>query len=231
MRATEKRYRPLDLEMRGAPGEGAVLEGYVAVFDEWSEVLWEYGVGRFREAIDSRAFAKTIGEADIVATKNHDENYLVGRVRAGVGNIQLRNDDRGLWHSLTIPNTRTAHDVYDEIAAGLIDKMSFKFRKIKDDWDRTPEIPERRLLEVALEDIAYVVSPAYPQTSVDARAAVRSFADAQGLSVEELLEEREATTPEPIEPPAEALDVTPAPEQERHMSLVIARLGVLQRLN
>lgn len=214
MKSNEMRCRTTALEMRGKPGEGAILSGYVAVFDEPSEVLWEYGVGRFIERIAPRAFDKTVREADIRATKNHDPNYIVGRTKAGVGNFRLAPDTVGLYHELDVPDTATARSVYEDVQNGFIDQMSFAFRMIDDAWDMDAEIPERRLLEVALEDIAYVAYPAYPQTTADARAALRSYARAAGVDVEELPTiAATATTQEPSGPPETAPEITPEPER------------------
>ena len=224
MKATELRCQPTQLEMRGKPGEGAVLSGYVAVFDQPSEVLWEYGVGHFVERIGQRAFDKTVREADIRATKNHDPNFVLGRIKGGVGNVRLAPDTTGLFHELDVPDTATARSVYEDVEAGFIDQMSFAFRMIADAWDDGEDMPSRRLLEVALEDIAYVTYPAYPQTTANARAALRSFAKSVGCDVEELPTIRAtATTQEPSGPPPEeaAPEIAPEPEQpepRRHLN-------------
>lgn len=212
-RASEQRYRPTELEMRGKPGAGAVLAGYVAVFDQPSAVLWDFRSGHFVERIDGRAFNKTIHEADVKALRNHDPNLIVGRSKAGVGNIRFLPDSTGLYHELEVPDTATARSLYEDVQHGLIDQMSFAFRAIEDDWDSEAKVPERRLLEVALEDISYVAFPAYPQTTADARVALRSFAESLGLAVEELAElATTVTTPEPGRPPEQAPDTTREPE-------------------
>lgn len=217
MKATELRCRATELEMRGKPGEGAILSGYVAVFDQPSEVLWEYGTGHFVERIDQRAFNKTVQEADVRALRNHDPNYIVGRTKAGVGNIRLIPDGTGLYHELDVPDTATARSMYEDVQAGFIDQMSFAFRTIADEWEAEPAdktVQERRLLEVALEDISYVAYPAYPQTTANARAALRSFAQAVGVDVDELPDlSATVTAQEPSGPPQdEAPETAPEPE-------------------
>jgi HK97 family phage prohead protease len=218
MKATELRCRATELEMRGKPGEGAVLSGYVAVFDQPSDVLWEYGTGHFVEKIDQRAFNKTVREADVRVLRNHDPNYIVGRSKAGVGNVRLTVDETGLYHELDVPDTATARSMYEDVQAGFIDQMSFAFRTIEDSWSAEPEDPkvqERRLVEVALDDVSYVAYPAYPQTTANARAALRSYARAVGVDVDELPDLRTtATTQEPSGPPPQeaAPEIAPEPE-------------------
>lgn len=215
MKATEQRWRPFDLEMRGKPGEGAVLSGYVAVFDQPSEVLWDFRSGHFVERVDASAFNRTIGLADIKALRNHDPNYIVGRSKAGVGNIRFAPDEQGLYHELDVPDTATARSLYEDVEQGFIDQMSFAFRTLQDEWSDGEETPERRLLEVALEDISYVAYPAYPQTTADARVALRSYARHVGVADLAELEDADATTattqdPEP--PQVEDAATTPDPE-------------------
>lgn len=185
MREIERRTPLSAVELRGKPGAGAMLTGYVARYNVPSEILWEVGKGRFVEYIDPSAFRKTVQEADIRATRNHDPNFIVGRTK-NLNNIRFFLEGDGLYHELDVPDTAVARSLYEDVGLGLLDNMSFQFVTISDRWDRSQEIPERRLLEVALEDIAYVAFPAYTQTTAEARGALRSYAAACGCSLEEL---------------------------------------------
>jgi uncharacterized protein len=216
MRFPERRFIPASIEMRGKPGEGATLFGYVAVFDQPSEVLWELNRGSFEEIIHVGAFKKTIQEADIRATKNHDPNLLLGRTRK-LNNVRLWEDGTGLYHELDVPDTATAREVYREVELGLIDQMSFAFEKIRDDWEyERRDVPLRHLRELRLSDIAYVTYPAYPQTKAEARSALSSLAEVSGATVDELVDAIEAGqfariwTPAPIGESRE--ETTPEPE-------------------
>lgn len=240
---TETRCAVTSLEMRGLPGEGATLSGYVAVFDAPSEVLWDWQNGRFVERIAPGAFDKTIREADIRALKNHDPNHIVGRVKAGRGNITFAPDAVGLFHTLTVPDTATARSLYEDVSAGLIDQMSFSFETIVDEWDVADKAMAKRYLrEVALDDISYVVYPAYPQTSVDARGALHSYARALGCSdIEHLSEytmrtiDTTDTTQGPGGPSLEtSADTTSGPERpgdgSSSLDLYRMQLSVLERM-
>jgi len=56
----------LDVELRVDDDSGApTVEGYAAVFDSLSEVLFEWDNGRFREKVAPGAFTKTIREQNI----------------------------------------------------------------------------------------------------------------------------------------------------------------------
>lgn len=166
MRNTQKNQverRFVAAEMRVDEGR---IEGYAAVFNEWSEDL-----GGFREKIRPGAFAKTLQEADVRALFNHDSNYVLGRNRAGT--LELAEDTRGLHFRVTPPETTWAADLLQSVRRGDINQASFGFRTIRDEWKRateTGDIARRELIEVELYDVSPVTFPAYPATSVQARS-------------------------------------------------------------
>ena len=160
----ERRFVPAEFR---ADDEG-IIEGYAAVFDQWSEDL-----GFFREKIRMGAFAKTIKEADIRALFNHDPNYVLGRNRAAT--LELSEDDHGLEMKITPPDTSYANDLRESIERGDIDQASFGFGTIRDEWNHETDPPERELIELRLYDVSVVTYPAYPQTSVSARTLGEMF--------------------------------------------------------
>lgn len=175
----EQRTQPAEMRV---DGQGRI-EGYAAVFDEWSVEL-----GGFRERIRAGAFAKTIQEADIRATFNHDPNYVLGRNTAGT--LELAEDDHGLHFRSDPPKTTWADDLRTSVRRGDVDQGSFVFRTIRDDWQRHEDENRRTLIEVELSDVAVVTYPAYPQTSVQARSqilAINSFLRADQEQVDPVL--------------------------------------------
>jgi uncharacterized protein len=182
----ERRCTPTALEMRGKPGAGAKIVGYAAVYNQLSEPINEMG-GAFAEQVAPSAFNKTLHDStDVKALVNHEPTRLVGRVKNG--SLRLTSDARGLYSELDVPDTSTARSLYEEVAAGLVDAMSFGFFAIRDRWDTTPgKRPERTLLEVRLLEVSYTATPAYPQTTAAARCALRSLADATGHDVDYLV--------------------------------------------
>ncbi len=151
--------RIITAELR-ADEDGGRLVGYPAVFGQLSEQL-----GYFREKIRPGAFAKTIQEADVRALWNHDANYVLGRTSNGT--LKLTEDEHGLRAEIEPPDTTWANDLRASIKRGDIDKLSFGFEAVRDEWndDRT----ERELVEVRLYDVSPVTFPAYPQTEVSLR--------------------------------------------------------------
>lgn len=156
-------------EVRAAPeGNGLRFEGYAAKFDRWSEDL-----GGFRERIAPGAFARSIAGGDAVALLNHDPNYVLGRVRSGT--LQLDEDATGLHFVVDAPDVGWARDLRESVRRGDITQCSFAFRPIRQEWvwaqPGGPEMDERTLLDVELDDVSIVTRPAYPDTEVYARSA------------------------------------------------------------
>lgn len=171
----EQRVLPLaGLEMRVAgTDKEPTIEGYAAVFNQPSEIIDDW-FGAFREYVAPGAFTKTLKDgADVRALLNHDPNFVLGRTKAGT--LTLREDAKGLWYSVTPPDTQWARDLVAVMRRGDIDQSSFAFRTVKDRWgvgktDAGDEVDERWLLEAQLFDVSPVTYPAYPQTSSDVRS-------------------------------------------------------------
>ena len=160
----ERRYVKAEMRI----DQDGSIEGYAAVFDQWSEDL-----GYFKERIKPGAFRKTIKEADVRALFNHDPNYVLGRNT--VDTLELSEDKKGLQFRVDPPDTQWAKDLYISVKRGDIDQASFGFAAIKDEWDHNSDPIERELIEVRLFDVSVVTYPAYKQTQVTARSLADQF--------------------------------------------------------
>lgn len=151
--------RAAEVEVRA---KGRLLEGYAAVFNTRAKVA------DFEEAITPGAFNATLLErphADILALVDHDAGALLGRTRNK--SLELHEDKRGLHFRIQLPKTTLADDILALADAGSLGGMSFGFRALKDAWSGSV----RTLHAIDLREISVVRAwPAYPQTSVSARA-------------------------------------------------------------
>jgi HK97 family phage prohead protease len=138
------------------------ITGYAAVFDVWADIG-----GWFREKIKAGAFAKTIKEADVRALMNHNENYVLGRNKAGT--LKLREDSKGLAVEIDPVPATWADDLLKSMRRGDVNQMSFGFTVNKSEVDY--EKDERILTDVTLFDVSVVTYPAYPTTSAQVRSA------------------------------------------------------------
>lgn len=138
----------------------ARLLGYAAVFNSASEDL-----GGFRESIHPRAFDRAIRERhDVHALFNHDVNLVLGRSTSGT--LELSVDATGLRSNISLPDTRLGQDVASMVQRGDVDKMSFAFWPLADDWTIRDGEPFRELLDLELFDVSVVTRPAYLATTV-----------------------------------------------------------------
>lgn len=161
-------------------GDQKRLAGYAAKYGVRSHVIG----GQFREVINSGAFDRVLrSNPDTVALINHNPNLVLGRTTSGT--LKLRSDSVGLAFDLDLPNTSYANDLYASVQREDITGCSFAFSVTAEmqHWDHydsdqdenpndgdTTRLPIRIITDfAALADISIVTSPAYPETSVDAR--------------------------------------------------------------
>lgn len=151
--------RAAELEVRA---KGRTLEGYAAVFDTRAKIA------DFEEVIARGAFSATLREqphADILALVDHDASALLGRTRNK--SLILAEDTRGLHFRVQLPKTTLADDILGLAEAGSLGGASFGFRALKQAWSGAV----RTLQAIDLREISVVRAwPAYPQTTVSARA-------------------------------------------------------------
>lgn len=154
---------PSDIERRYAQGatvEGRQLVGLAAPFDVVTTI------GDFRERIARGAFTRSLGEGrDVLALADHDASKVLARTRSGT--LVLRESERGLEYSLTLPDTTVGNDLRALAARGDLGGVSFGFRCIRDSWEGAT----RTLHDVQLDEISVVSAwPAYPDTTVALRS-------------------------------------------------------------
>lgn len=164
----EVRHVERPVEARSdAEGNATTLSGYAAVFDTPATIG---GLQPFVEVIDRGAFDTALGD-DVRVLFNHDPNLLIGRTKSGTASISV--DQHGLRYDVTPPDTQVGRDVMALVGRGDVDGSSFGFRVLEDRWTEgqtADDLPVRHIQRVALYDVSPVTSPAYIETSVEARA-------------------------------------------------------------
>lgn len=157
----------------GAPA--GTLTGYAAVFNSDSERLSDGGGGAFIERIAPGAFGGALTN-DVRALANHDSNMVLGRTKAGT--LRLAEDAKGLRFDVTLPNTQAARDVLELVRRGDMSQCSFGFVIGAERWetrrDAGKPVDVRVITSIKrLYDVSVVTYPAYPETTVTARAATK----------------------------------------------------------
>lgn len=167
MTEIERRY--VTCELRATEGETRRIVGYAAIFNSISEEIFG-----FREMIMPGAFSEVIETDDVRALINHDPNLVLGRNTAGT--LRLFEDERGLRYEIDPPDTSYARNLMISLDRGDVDQSSFGFNVLpeNEEWrgpgDDDP-LPLRIIHKFKrLHDVSPVTFPAYPETSVSARA-------------------------------------------------------------
>ena len=171
----ETEIRLFNVELRAEEAETpAKINGYAAIFNVRSEMMWG-----FQETIEPGFFDDVL-DNDTRALFNHDSNFVLGRKASGT--LDMTQDAKGLKVDITPPDTDLVRDlVLAPMKRGDINQMSFAFRTKPGfvDWKEEKDGTVLRILKrgggLRLYDVSIVTTPAYPQTSAEARSFIESF--------------------------------------------------------
>ena len=144
------------------------FKGHAAVFNQRTWIggrSWGWW-----ETIAPRAFAKTIGEADVRFLINHDPNLILGRNRANT--LTLSEDEVGLHVLADMANVSYAQDIAVSLERGDVSQMSFAFEPLAYRWEGAEDGNDHFIItELRLADVSIVTYPAYETTDAGLRAA------------------------------------------------------------
>lgn len=138
--------------------EGNKLVGYAAVFDVPTVIREK--ARTFTELVRRGAFLDSLKGRDVIATFNHDESRLLGRMSSGT--LRVAEDAKGLRFEIDLPDTPTGAEVRGLIARGDLRGASFVAGVRLDKW----EGDRRELRALDLVELGPVTLPAYTATSV-----------------------------------------------------------------
>jgi HK97 family phage prohead protease len=165
------------VEFRAEPSaDGLTLDGYAAVFNEWTEI--HDRSGSFMEQIAPGAFKRSIGRVTPVLQFDHGAHPLIGSIPLG-RITEISEDSHGLRVKARLSDNWLVEPVRDAIRDGGITGMSFRFSIPDggDKWERRDGVDFRTITNVNLMEAGPVTWPAYQATSV----GVRSRQTAQAL--------------------------------------------------
>ncbi|HDR4366789.1 TPA: phage major capsid protein [Bacillus cereus] len=188
----ELRNVRLDGVQQNADGS-LFVSGYVNKTGTWSQTLGRKT--KFIEKIMPGAFKRALERAEnIDFLYEHDNNKILADTRSG--KLVLREDDKGLYMEATISKTTWGQDAFELIKDGIIQNMSFGFRKLKDEIiTKASGIHERIVHELELLEVSAVRKPAYVQSSIAARSLeiideINIREDINKMNITELKKER-----------------------------------------
>ena len=157
-----RQYRTFELR-----AEAHKIEGYAVVFDTPTMLNKDPYTGtEFYEVISRNAF-DGCDLSDVILNVDHEGTPLA-RTRAGT--LTLTPDAHGLKVSATL-STGRGRDLWEDIAAGNLDKMSFAFNVSEESYDNKTHT--RTIQRIGkLWDVSVVTRPAYEKTCVYARSSM-----------------------------------------------------------
>ena len=170
----KREYRKIDvrnIETRTEEDGRMIVEGYATTFNQ-PYTLMEDERAVLDEQVDARAFEGT-DMSDTIMQYDH-----AGRVFARVRNntLEITPDEHGLKIRAFLGGTAIGRQLYEEIAGGYTDRMSFGFTVAEDDVRRgKAEDGRTRLLRTIkrigkLFDVSAVSLPANDATEISARS-------------------------------------------------------------
>lgn len=140
------------------------VEGYASTFNDPYMLFKDFNGNEYWEIISPDAFTDA-DMSDVIMQYDHK-----GRVFARMSNETLivEPDEHGLFIAADLSRSKSARDLYEEIAAGLITCMSWAFTVAADEYDRdTRTTTITRVKKVF--DVSAVSLPADPNTEISAR--------------------------------------------------------------
>jgi len=168
---SDREYRKMSVlevrEQTEPDSNEMIVEGFATTFNE-PYVLFEDGDIVYREQIAPKAFDNT-DMSDVILQYNHE-----GRVFARISNntLEVNPTEKGLFIRANLGGTEIGRNLYEEIAGGYTDKMSFGFTVDGDEQLRTEAEDGRiEILRTItsinkLYDVSAVSIPANDGTSI-----------------------------------------------------------------
>ena len=138
-------------------GYAALYEPYVLYYDYQNNPVYE----RFE-----RGCFDDCDMSDIIMQYDHEGKVLA---RNSNGSLVVEADDTGLFFAADLSRTEAARNLYDEVKAGMVTKMSWRFRCGNYYFDKDT----RTIVHLTVKkiyDVSAVSIPANDDTEINARA-------------------------------------------------------------
>ena len=157
------------------------VEGYATTFD----VPYDFGYDTKEQVL--RTALDGADMSDVIFQMNH-EGPVMARMRNGT--LRLDIDDHGLHVVADLSGSKYGRDLYEAIANGLIDRMSWGFTIAEDGWEWDSATRTSTITKVSkVFDVSAVSMPADEDTEIHARSYLDGVIEAEQKEL--LLRDRE----------------------------------------
>ena len=169
----KREYRKIDaaqMETRKGEGGEMIVEGYATTFNQPYRLMGDEKM-TVNEQVDRDAFRET-DMSDVIMQYDHE-----GRVFARIANgtLELEEDDHGLKIRANLGGTEIGRQLFEEIAGGYTNKMSFGFTVAGERRERSKDAEGhitilRTITKIGkLYDVSAVSLPANDATEISSR--------------------------------------------------------------
>lgn len=168
-------------------GESRTVQGLAIVYEQESEVLYDWWEGRsFREIIHEGAVTEELlKRSDVLALYEHDRSKLLARSTNGEGSLTLTITPQGLQYRFDAPNTQLGNDTLELLRRGDLRSSSFLFGLENGDsrWEELSDGTWLRHIDhfSYIGDVSVVSLPVYPSTTASAERSKRAFSEEMGV--------------------------------------------------
>ena len=150
------------------------VEGYATTFDDAYELYRDVN-GPVYERISRDALAGA-DMSDVIFQLNHDGAPLA---RLRNGSLEVACDEHGIRVRAQLGGSREGRDLYEAIANGLVDRMSWGFTIAPDGWEWDDQTRTHPITTVSkVFDVSAVSMPANEGTEIHARSHIDGAIDA-----------------------------------------------------
>ena len=170
MSKADREYRSMTVRIaeRADEDDKKIVEGYATTFNDPYLLYRDRDGWELWEEVDPGAFSGC-DMSDVIMQYDHE-----GRVFARIRNntLTVAPDDKGLFITADLGGTEIGRGLYEEIAGGYTDRMSFGFTVAKDKREEVTDengktVVKRTILEIGkLYDVSAVSLPANPGTAI-----------------------------------------------------------------
>ena len=149
------------------------VRGYATTFD----APYDFGLDGVREQVRSTALDGA-DMSDVIFQLNH-EGAVLARTRNGT--LSITRDEHGLLVDADLSGSQQGRDLYEAIANGLIDRMSWGFAVDPDagwSWDESTRTSTIEKV-IKVFDVSAVSIPADADTEIHARSYIDGVIEAE----------------------------------------------------
>lgn len=165
-----REMKPLEIRTEKEDEQNYIVEGYAMKYEPYK--LYETEDGEVNEEFKREAFDES-DFSDVIFLYDHQGKVLA---RGSNGTLEITLDGIGMHIKADLSKSKASREMYEEIQAGLVNKMSWGFKPGDYEFDqKTRTIVHNKINKIY--DVSAVGIPANNETMIYARKFVDGVID------------------------------------------------------